>query len=170
MQKDKIPQELKTEESVLVSIILDPEHRQKAFEMLDSDDFYSTANRIVFEKCRELQGDSVEIQTADIFEALSDSDKKYVKATFLYGLTDTVPLAVNIDASIEKLKDAARYRRAIELARAIEKNAYRSDAKKIEDFSKQILIESRESKKPKAPQDRVGIPRKFEDPSEKVKL
>ena len=35
-------------------------------------------NRIVFEKCRELQGESDEIQTADIYEALSENDKKYV--------------------------------------------------------------------------------------------
>jgi replicative DNA helicase len=44
----KSPKETDAEQSVLVSILLDREHREKAFNSLNPDDFYSTANRIVF--------------------------------------------------------------------------------------------------------------------------
>lgn len=147
-QNEKIPQDSRAEESVLVSIILSPEHRGKAFEMLDAEDFYSAANRIIFEKCKQIKGNSSEIQTTDIYAALTKDDKKYVKAEFLYTLLDSIPLAVNIEAYIKKLKDAARYRRAIELAHAISKNAYKADSRKIENFAKKILIESCEHKQP----------------------
>jgi replicative DNA helicase len=154
MQNGKIPQEIKAEESVLVSIILDPEHRGKAFEMLHAEDFYSTANRIVFEKCKAIQGNSSEIQTADIYAALSKDDKKYVKAEFLYNLTDTIPLAVNIESYIQKLKDAARYRRAIELANAIAKNAYISRRKSL---SSHANANNRKHPKPKTWTSRIKL-------------
>ena len=108
---EQLPQDAKTEQSVLVSIFINQEHRQIAFEQLVPDDFYSTANRIIFEKCKELQCNGNAIETADIYEALDESDKKYVKADYLYKLPDIVPLAINIEHSIGKLKDAAARRR-----------------------------------------------------------
>lgn len=148
MQGEKLPQETDTEKSVLVSIIIDPEHRQKAFELLSPEDFYSTGNQIIFQKCKELQPNGEVIEIADIYSALSDDEKKFVKADFLYSLVDTVPLAINIESYITKLKDAARNRRAIELGNAIIKNAYRSDREAIEGLAQQLAIEIKMPQKP----------------------
>jgi hypothetical protein len=144
MTDHKPPQEIDTEESILVSIILDQEHRQKAFESLSTEDFYSTANSIIFKKCKELQSNGGHIETADIYSALSEDEKKFVKAEFLYRLTDAVPLAVNIEDYIKRVKDAAKYRRAIELCNAIAKNACKSDSEAIEKLTRQLVIETRE--------------------------
>lgn len=144
MQGEKLPQDIDTEESVLVSIIIDPEHRQKVFELLSSEDFYSKRNQTLFQKCRELQANGESIEIADIYSALSDDEKKFVKADFLYSLVDTVPLAVDIESYIKKLKDAAKYRRAIELCHAVAKSAERSDSEALERLTYQLVEETKE--------------------------
>ena len=125
MDIQQLPKEIEMEQSVIVSILLEPEDRLKAFEKLSQDDFYSQSNKIIFSKCKQLQGNGNAIETAEIYSALSDNDKKFVKADYLFSLVDTVPVAINIESYIRKIKDAARHRRAIELANAIEKNAYK---------------------------------------------
>jgi replicative DNA helicase len=140
----KPPQESNAEESILASILLDQEHRKKAFDLLTSEDFYATANSIIFEKCKELQGNGEQIETADIYSALTEDEKKYVKAEFLCSLIDTVPLAVDIESYIKRVKDAAKYRRAIELCNAIAKNAGRSDSEAMERLTQQLVEETKE--------------------------
>ncbi len=143
----KPPQEIDAEESILASILLDHENRDKVFEALTREDFYSTANRIVFEKCSELKNNGSAIETADIYSALSVDEKKYVKADFLYNLTDRVPVAVNIEDYIKRIKDAAKYRRAIELCNAVAKSAEKSDSEAVTKLTRQLVNETEEPKK-----------------------
>jgi hypothetical protein len=144
VQDQTPPAEINAEKSVIVSILLDQEHREKAFELLAPDDFYSTANRIIFEGCKKLQGNG-EIQTADIYSGLSKKDKNFVKADYLYNLTSTEPLAMNIETSIGKLKDVAFRRRSIELSNSIQKRCYsqNGDAAGIEQLAQKIVDESK---------------------------
>lgn len=141
---EKLPQDAKTEQSVLVSILINQEHRQKAFEHLSPDDFYSTANRIIFEKCKLIGVNGNEIEAAEIYSALSADDKKFVRADYLHGLLDTVPLAINIENYIGKLKDAAFRRRTIELTEAIQKKCFNptGDGSAIEDLAREIINSS----------------------------
>ncbi len=144
MIDQKPPQEIDAEESILASCILVREDREKVFNSLSPEDFYLKANRIIFEKCMELQGNGEHIETAAIYAALSEDDKKFVKAEFLGRLTGTVPVAVNIDDCIKRVKDAAKYRRAIELCNAIAKNAHRSDSEALERLTLQLAVEIKE--------------------------
>jgi hypothetical protein len=144
MNDHKQPQESNAEQSILASILLYQEDREKAFDLLTSEDFYSNANRIIFKKCKELQGNGGHIETADIYSALSEDEKKFVKAEFLGRLTGTVPVAVNIEDCIKRVKDAAQYRRTIELCNAIAKRAYKSDSEQIEKLTRQLILETKE--------------------------
>jgi replicative DNA helicase len=146
MNDQTLPKETYTEESILVSILLDEEQRKSSFELLNPDDFYSSANRIIFEICKRLPSNGERIEIADVYSELSDDQKKFVKADYLYSLINTVPLAVDLESYIKKLKDAARYRRAIELCNAIVKNAYKSDSEKIEKLTQQLVLETRDPK------------------------
>jgi putative DNA primase/helicase len=141
----KSPKETDAEQSVLVSILLDREHREKAFNSLNPDDFYSTANRIVFEKCIELQNNGGNIEVADIYSALSKDERKFVKADFLYSLVDSIPMAVNIESYITKLKDAAKYRRAIDLCNAVAKSAEKSDSEAMGRLTQQLAVETKDA-------------------------
>lgn len=159
---DIAPSEPEVEKSVIVSILLDREHREKAFELLEPEDFYKTANRIIFEKCQELDNGGEIIQTEAINKALTAEDRKYVNGTYLGGLTEiseTDPLAVDIKHYASKLKTAAQNRRAIELANAIIKNAGKNDAGKVEELSKQLIVETDEEETaPEAASDGVAFP------------
>jgi putative DNA primase/helicase len=141
MADHKPPQEIHVEQSVLVSIFIDPEHRQKAYESLIPEDFYSTANRTIFEKCKDFSNNGEPIDPTTIYQELDKKEKRYVKASDLIGLVDTVPLSMNIEKSIAKLKDAANRRRAIELSNAIEKRCYskNGDIDGIEKLAQEII-------------------------------
>jgi putative DNA primase/helicase len=141
MDDQKTPQEIHAEESILASIILIEEDREKAVELLTPEDFYLTRNRTIFEKCLELRSNGVAITTADIYSGLSDDEKKFVKAEFLGRLTGTIPVAMNIESDIEKLKVASSRRRVIELCNAIEKRCYskNGDAAGIEQLAQEII-------------------------------
>jgi putative DNA primase/helicase len=124
MDDHKPPHEIDTEESVLVSILTDREHREKALESLIPEDFYSTAHRTIFQKCKDFSNNGETIYPKAIHSEFSEKEKQYVKISDLISLVDTVPLSMNIDKSIAKLKDAAYRRRSIELCNAIEKRCY----------------------------------------------
>jgi len=136
-----LPKDENSEQSVLVSILIDKEHRSKAFEQLTANDFYTKANKIIFEKCRLFGSNSGEIKTVDIYNALDASEKNYVKASYLYNLIDTVPLAVNIEDYVSRLKETASRRKTIELANAIQKKCSNPDhdGATTEDLARQII-------------------------------
>jgi hypothetical protein len=141
---EKPPQEINAEKSVLVSIFIDPEHRQKAFELLAPEDFYSTANRFIYEKIKDFSNNGELIDPTAIYQSLSEKEQQYVKASYLLRLVDNVPLSMNIENDIRKLKDAARYRRAIELCHAAAKSAERSDSEALERLTRQLIEETKE--------------------------
>jgi replicative DNA helicase len=149
MTDHKPPQEIDTEESVLVSILTDQEHREKALESLIPEDFYSTANRAIFLKCKDFSNNGETIYPKAIYSELSEKEKQYVKLSDLISLVDTVPLSMNIEKSIAKLKDAAYRREAIEICNAIEKRCYSKNGggAGIEQLAQEIIDGAKPNRK-----------------------
>jgi hypothetical protein len=141
--ESKLPQEIEAEESILVSIFLDSTCRDKIFSSLSDDDFYASRNKIVFEKCKELRGSGGEIDLSILYEGLNEKERATVKVSWLSSLVDTVPLAVDPEFYIGKIKDAAYRRRAIELANAIQKKAFNGDIGAIERLASGIIDASK---------------------------
>lgn len=141
MTDHKPPQETNVEQSVIVSILIDKEHRQKAFELLSPEDFYSTAHQVIFQKCKTFSNNGGPIEPTAIYQELDKKEKECVKASDLIGLVETVPLSMNIDKSIAKLKDVAYRRQSIKLCSAIEKRCYskNGDISGIEQLAQEII-------------------------------
>jgi hypothetical protein len=139
MKKNSIPNqppaEPDIEKSIIVSCLFDNELCRQAVESLDPDHFYFSANKIIFEKIKELKSNGHLVGIAEVWSALDEKHQQIVgSASKLSALIDTHPVSVDLKFHISKLKEAAARRRILELVNSIQKKCYRkgSDLKKID--------------------------------------
>jgi len=120
------PQALEVETSVLGAMLLDSEAVAAAIEQLESDAFYKTAHRHVFEAIVDLyqKGDPADIIT--VAEELSKRKQleKVGGRAFLAGLADRVATSANIDYHCRILVEKATLRRLIHAGTDIVTQSY----------------------------------------------
>jgi replicative DNA helicase len=123
MKNTPPPHNIETEQSVLCSMILDPDALKEAVCQLVPGDFYRTAHQKIFASILSLlkKKEPVDLVTLNAQIKQDGNLEETGGAAYLSKLTDETPVAVNIRSYCEIVKDKAIKRRHIEIANAIQK-------------------------------------------------
>jgi putative DNA primase/helicase len=121
------PNEKEVEQSVLASILIDSEYREKAVILLTADDFYASDHQTIFEKCQELSQNGNSLEAGALWAEFTEDEQRIVGSAHKLSKLLDAPIASNIDHYIGILKDRKARRRTIELVNSIAKRAHRKD-------------------------------------------
>ncbi|MBQ6893690.1 MAG: replicative DNA helicase, partial [Clostridia bacterium] len=149
----KMPVAIEAEQSVLGSILINPESFDKIAGLMTSDDFYLEEHKNIFETMKELYKKNKEIDVVTLIDALV-RDGVYDKAggtEYIKIIAKTVPTASNIVDYAKIVKDKSTLRSLINACDDISSEAY-TEAGEVEhmlDAAEQrifAIAERRESK------------------------
>jgi replicative DNA helicase len=143
------PQNTEAEEAVLAACLTDQESLEDFAGLLRPEDFYRTANRLIFGVCMDLLRRSTPVDIVSVASELKALLKldEVGGNVYISSLLDFPP-ATDPSYYGGLIRDAAIRRRALEIANAITKRAYRADipTSDLLDFAQgQILGISAES-------------------------
>jgi replicative DNA helicase len=124
-----LPHSLDAERSVLGAILLRNEAFNEAAEVIDADDFYREAHRIIFNKMVALSERNEPIDFITLREELVRSVKidEIGGAAYLSRLVDGVPRSTNVSHYANIVKEKSTRRALISQAHAIVESAYDGD-------------------------------------------
>ncbi len=141
----KMPYSLEAEQSVLGTIILDPDKIREVANSLRSEEFYLEQHRVIYEAMRELFISSSTIDVITLVDELVKSGtyddaggKNYVSL-----LAQSVPSISNLNDYIKIIREKALLRRLIEASNEISQMAYSAegDTETILDRSEQLIFD-----------------------------
>ncbi len=144
------PHSLEAEVSVLGSAMLARAAASDVVEVLEPEDFYRNAHRVVFEAVRALTGDGEPVDTVTITDWLARRDRldEVGGAAALHDLTAAVPTAANAAYYARIVKDKALLRRLIDAGTAVTRLGYdgsNDDARTIVDRAESLVYEVAQS-------------------------
>ncbi len=124
---NKVPFSLEAEQSVLGSILIDPESFSEISSLINSDDFYLPSHRRIYEAMQKLFLQNRIIDLITLIDLLvrdgvyetGEEGKKYIKV-----LAEIVPSATNIKDYARIVREKAILRRLIEICGSISEQAY----------------------------------------------
>ena len=92
------PHNIETEQSVLCSMILDPDALKEAISQLEPGDFYRTAHQKIFESILSLRKSKEPVDLVTLHAQIKQDEnlEQIGGASYLNVLTDETPIAVNI--------------------------------------------------------------------------
>lgn len=141
----KVPFSLEAEQSVLGTIILDPDKIRDVANMLHEDDFYLEQHRAIYSAMRELFISSSTIDVITLADELVKSGtyddaggKNYISI-----LAQSVPSIANLADYIKIIREKALLRRLIQASSEISRMAYdaEGDTAAILDRSEQLIFD-----------------------------
>ncbi len=141
----KVPFSLEAEQSVLGTIILDPDKIRDVANTLSADDFYLEQHRVIYEAMRELFISSSTIDVITLVDELVKSGtyddaggKNYISL-----LAQSVPSISNLADYMKIIREKALLRRLIEASEQISRMAYdaEGDTASILDRSEQLIFD-----------------------------
>jgi hypothetical protein len=137
------PKELDIEERIISSILINDDYRKRICDLLDTNDFYVSAHKVIFDKCREMGINGHPIDIPTLWAALDEDQSKIIGNQHKLASYLDVPVATDIDYYISILKDQAVRRRSIELVNSIQKRCDRkgSDLNNVVRDAKAIIEE-----------------------------
>lgn len=117
------PQNIEAEEAILGGILLDPEAIGRVIDVIQPDDFYVKAHRLIYSSCSDLYCKS---QPCDLLQVMNDlSDRGQLAAvggkSKLAQLLDRTVSAINIDALARIVVQKATSRRMIAVGNEIQR-------------------------------------------------
>jgi replicative DNA helicase len=127
---DRIPpHSLEAEVSVLGACLISENAVASSTELLQPDDFYRNAHRVVFEAIAELSKASEPVDAVSVTEWLSRRGRleEVGGATALYDLTEQVPTAANAAYYARIVRDRALLRRLIDAGTQVAQLGYESE-------------------------------------------
>ena len=137
-----MPFALEAEQSVLGSILIDPEKFTEVTEIIGPDDFYLSEHAEIFSAMRDLFSENREIDLVTLIDMLvkrgvynEDESKKYIKI-----IAQIVPSAANVRDYARIVKDKSTLRALINAAEEIREEAF------TEQGDIQHLVDSAEQK------------------------
>lgn len=137
-----MPFALEAEQSVLGSILIDPEKFTEITEIIGADDFYLSEHAEIFSAMRDLFAENREIDLVTLIDMLvkrgvynEEESKKYIKI-----IAQIVPSAANVRDYARIVKDKSTLRALIKAADEIREDAY------TEQGDIQHLVDSAEQK------------------------
>lgn len=138
------PQNIEAEQAVLGAMLIKKEAIAEVQEILQPDDFYREAHRIVYEAMVQLQNNDEVVDLVTLTEQLRKSEQldKIGGLAFITQLANAVPTAANVVYHAKIVKEKAELRSLINAATAIASAAYEdnTDVENImDDAEKKIL-------------------------------
>ena len=143
-----MPYSIEAEESLLGAMLQNPQAISIALSKINSKDFYSERNRLIYESVIEMHNRNIAVngETAlrylkenDLFEKLFQNDEAY-----LMRIIDGTPFYQNAKYYAEIIAEKSLLRDLILAAQDIEKSAYESkdnETKEVADFAEKKIFE-----------------------------
>ncbi|MGN1121118.1 MAG: replicative DNA helicase, partial [Eubacteriales bacterium] len=150
----KMPFSMEAEQSVLGTIILDPEKLNDIAAVLRADDFYLEQHERIYEAMRDIfaRADAHldEVTLLEELVANGTLDEAGGKS-YITVLAQSVPSVANLSDYVRIIKDKAVLRRLIEASSQINEMAYtaQGDTKDILDRSEQLIFDIAEKNETK---------------------
>ena len=109
------PHDLDAEAAVLAAVLLDADALDEVLEILQPEHYYSEANRIIFEACRELSVNGTPIDVVSVASYLRDREtiQKVGGTAYLGQLVDATPAVAHVGHHARTVKEKWRIRRLI---------------------------------------------------------
>lgn len=125
-----MPHSIEAEQSVLGSMLIDSEVPITVMSLLESDDFYSPANQIIYIKMSELYRESKPIDFVTVTDLLEKKGEleSVGGIEYITFLTNAVPSAVNFRYYVDIVKRDSLLRNLISCGQKIVENAYSSSS------------------------------------------
>ncbi len=140
-----LPHNLDAERSVLGAVMLRNDAINQATEVIDSDDFFREAHRLIFDKMIGLSERGLAIDLVTLKEELSRAGllESVGGPAYIASLVDGVPRATNVEYYARIIKEKATRRSLIASASKIVAEAYDSDqeADEILDTAERTIFE-----------------------------
>ncbi len=120
------PQNIEAEQAVLGAILIKKEALTEVQEILQPDDFYREAHRIVYNAMEELFVNNEAVDLVTLTEQLRKRNQldKIGGITFIASLANSIPTAANVVHHAKIVREKAELRNLIDAATEIASNAY----------------------------------------------
>ncbi|API90224.1 replicative DNA helicase [Marinilactibacillus sp. 15R] len=120
------PQNIEAEQSVLGSILLNPEALISAMEYIESEDFYRRAHQLIFQTMVDLSERNEAIDVITIADRLESKNQlEDIGGTpYLADIATTVPTAANVEYYSKIVEERSILRRLIQTATEIASRGY----------------------------------------------
>jgi replicative DNA helicase len=145
------PQNLEAEIAVLGSMLLDRDAIARAIEQLDSEAFYSEANKKLFESIVKLYDNN---EAVDLVTLIEDLKKRNILdevggPSSVAELVNSIPTAANIDHYVKIVRDKYLLRSLINIATRIVTESYEfsSEADDLLDRAEKLIFDITSNKK-----------------------
>jgi replicative DNA helicase len=147
----EMPKDIKAEVEILGCILANNKKMNEAIEIINSDDFYNSANKEIFEAMIKMFMKDKPIDIVSLSYQIGKEDlKKIGGVTYLSELSGTGLSSTNIKSYCEIVKDKSKRRNLIKASSQIMQNAYNDRIKVDEliDKTQSMLLENTNSKEP----------------------
>lgn len=144
------PQNIESEENIISAILLDNDVLHDVVDIVAPDDFYRSSHKVIYEAITELYSKNEPVDLITLTNILKERGKldEVGGATYIAGIVDTVPLAVNAQYYAKIIHDKACLRRLIGKANEISRRCYedRGDVDEVIGFAEKSVFEIAENK------------------------
>ena len=154
------PHSMEAEQSVIGSMLFDPESWDKVTELVMESDFYNRSHQLIFSQILRLLGDNQPIDLITVSEALEQENLLTEAGGFAYlgELAKNTPSSANVVSYAQIIKERAINRELIGVAHEIAEAGYNPDGRDSADIldmaeGKVFDIAERRMKKSDGPQD-----------------
>lgn len=145
-----MPQDLAAEEALLGAVLIDNATLLDVMDLVHPDDFYRTANGLIFDAIRNLtlRNEPADLITVRNYLKHNDKLDAVGGVEYIAHLVDDVPFAVHAPHYAEIIRDKAILRRLIEKTNAIAKRCYDEDGEveEVVNFAEESVFEISEKK------------------------
>lgn len=145
------PQNIEAEQAVLGAMLISKEAIAESAQILNPQDFYREAHRIVFEAMLDLSNRNQAVDNLTVIEQLNKTNQleKVGGIAFVTALANTVPTAANVVFYAKIVKEKALMRHLINTATAIAAMGYEGaeDADTIMDKAEKMILEIASNRK-----------------------
>lgn len=139
------PQNTEAEASILSAVLIDNSVLLDVLEILEPADFYKSAHKRIFEGMNALFARNEPVDLVTLTNLLRERKllEEVGGATYLAGLVDSIPLAVNAQHYARIVHDKAVLRRLIEKSSAIAKRCFEDSGEvdEVIDFAESAVFE-----------------------------
>ena len=145
MEKFKVmPHSIEAEQSVLGAMLINNEAPLEIMSILISEDFYSAANKLIFERMNELFKSNKPIDFVTLTDYLDKNGEldSVGGIDYLTNLTNSVPSAANFKFYVDIVRRDSLLRKLISVGQKIIENSYQSnDDKAALNFAEKAIFE-----------------------------
>ena len=122
----KLPFSLEAEQSVLGSILIDPESLNEIATIITADDFYLSEHREIYSAMQKLFLQSRQIDPVTLMDVLVKNDvyDSEQSKSYIHTLVETVPSTQNVKDYATIIRDKSLLRQLIQVAEEIYEDAY----------------------------------------------